>query len=248
MTERPRYKCEPITEALLEIRVEPVGEVNNDVLRKAFSVIADQYPSQPNLVAIHSEVSVGSNVGVSANQVPNGIVCFTADNKQKVEVRPDGFSFGRLAPYTGWENFLAEARRLWEIYRATVQPNTIQQVGVRYINRLDFPRGVFIDDYLNMLPALPDRLQEGMESFFIQTQIKEEELKATISLNEASVPAPNKNTVSFLLDIGIYRSDELKDEQEFLWDVFAEFRKCKNRTFESLITDKTREVLYADHN
>ena len=74
MTERTRYKREPITEALLEIRVEPVGEVNNDILRKAFSVIADQYPSQPNLVAIHSEVSVGSNVGVSANQVPNGIV------------------------------------------------------------------------------------------------------------------------------------------------------------------------------
>ena len=182
-------------------------------------------------------------MGVSANQYQLGIACFTADKKQKMEARPDGFMFSRLAPYTGWEIFLAEARRLWKIYRATVQPKAIQQIGVRYINRLDFAPGIFIDEYLQLLPAMPDSLQKGMEGFFIQTQIREDELKATILLNEASVTPPNENTVSFLLDIGIFRSVELANDEDFLWGLFEQFRESKNRTFESLVTDKTRELL-----
>ncbi len=232
----------------MEIRIQPSVEIKNDILHQAFAVIGEQYPEQPNLVGIQSKVTVGDQMGISANQVPLGIACFTADKKQKMEARPEGFMFSRLAPYTGWEIFLAEARRLWEIYRAIAQPKAIQQVGVRYINRLDFTRGIFIDDYLQLLPALPDQLQNGMEGFFIQTQIREDELKATIVLNEASVPAPNENTVSFLLDIGIFRNVELANDEEFLWGLFEKFRESKNRTFESLITDRTRELLQNANN
>jgi uncharacterized protein (TIGR04255 family) len=243
MTERTRYSRDPITEALLEIRIQPSIEVKNELFHQAFAVIAEQYPEQPNLVGIQSKVIVGDQMGVSANQVQLGIASFTADNKQKMEARPDGFLFSRLAPYTGWEIFLAEARRLWEIYRATVQPKAIQQVGVRYINRLDFIPGIFIGEYLQLLPAMPDSLQKGIEGFFIQTQIREDELKATILLNEASVTPPNENTVSFLLDIGVFRNVELANDEDFLWDLFEKFRGCKNRTFELLITDKTRGLL-----
>ena len=58
------------------------------------------------------------------------------DEKNIFQVRKDGFSHNRLAPYTEWQSFSAEARRLWSIYRDEAGPADIEMIGLNYINEI----------------------------------------------------------------------------------------------------------------
>lgn len=243
MTEATQYNRDPITEALLDIRIVPSVQVTKEGLLAALSPLSADYPESAQLVNLVSEVSVGAEIGASARQIPGGIAHISADKKQMLKAQPDGMTFNRLSPYPGWEAFRDEARRLWNIYRTYTQPQQIKQISVRYINKLNVPGDAFVEDYLNLFPAIPDNLPGPMEGFFIQTQMALPELEAIVLLNEAIVPSSDPGKGSVLLDITILRSTELKDDEEFLWGLFEQFRLRKNQIFESLITDKTRELI-----
>lgn len=243
MTEAMRYNRDPITEALLDIRIAPSVQITQEGLLAALSPLSADYPESGQLLDFVSEFSIGAQVGASVRQAPVGIARLSADKNQMLRAQTDGVTFNRLSPYPGWEAFRDEARRLWNAYCAYTQPQEIRQISVRYINRLDLPGEAFVKEYLNLFPAIPDNLPGPMEGFFIQMQIALPELKATALLNEATVPSPVSEKGSALLDITILRASELKNDEEFLWDLFDQFRMHKNRIFESLITDKTRRLI-----
>lgn len=61
------------------------------------------------------------------------------DEKQVVQVRAQGFSFNRLAPYTTLDDYLAEIARTWKLYCELVDPVEVRIVRLRTINRLLLP-------------------------------------------------------------------------------------------------------------
>ena len=61
------------------------------------------------------------------------------DERQLVQVRVQGFSFNRLAPYTSLDDYLPEIKRTWGLYVDLVKPVQVRQIRVRYINRILLP-------------------------------------------------------------------------------------------------------------
>lgn len=94
-----------------------------------------------------------------------------SDGKQLVQVRAQGFSFNRLAPYTGFDDMLAEVERTWHLYVKIASPVQIRVIRLRYINRILLPLvegRVELDEYLKVGPKLPDEDRLAFSGFLNQ--------------------------------------------------------------------------------
>jgi len=166
------------------------------------------------------------------------------DGLQLFQARPDGFSHNRLKPYKDWVSFCSEARRLWNLYREIVKPDTIEVLGLNYINRIELHRGAEISDYLRAYIQVPAELPQILEVHNFQVQMVDPESQARMSIvvSFGSIDADGK--IPAMLNIQAFRllnkpsADVTEDE---VWATFDRLRDLKNLVFESCITDKVRE-------
>jgi uncharacterized protein (TIGR04255 family) len=244
MQTQKHYSRAPITEALIDIQAQLPQEIKLDILTQVYSSIQTEYPKREEVLMVQGQMIVGESVGATASQSQIGYVVFSNDQKQILQMRLDGFSFSRLAPYDCWESFRDEAKRLWNIYQSLTHPEAIVRLAVRYINRLDIhlPFGD-LKDYLRTYPEVSLDLPQELSGYFMQLQIPQEDLAATLVLNQAIVPPPTPDCVSVLLDLDLFRERDIPNEEIGLWDILEQMHERKNRAFEACITERTRELI-----
>lgn len=251
MTAVQHYSKPPITEALIDLRVEKAESLTLAQLEKCHEGEDKAYPKKGNLSPASAQAQL-MREGQSASFPPAadasqiGYLFKSADGRQIFQVSFEGFTMNWLAPYPGWEVVRDEARRLWNVYRERTRPLKVTRIGVRYINRFDFPGPtVELKDYLltspEVSPCLPQ--QQQLVAFFMQLAIPQSEIKATLLLSETTLPAPTPNISSMALDIHLFRSEELPSDEAAMWGLFDDLRRRKNEIFEACITDKTRELI-----
>lgn len=239
-----RYKRDPIAEAVIDLRVELPSDIDLSTLANIHASLKESYPKQREQHRVLGTMSFGDQVNTSAAQKRIGYVFSNPESKQFFQARIDGFTFSKLAPYQGWDNFCAEARRLWDIYRAAVHPNAVTRIAVRYINRLDLPLPIEdFKDYLRTVPEVSAGLAQGLSSYFMQLQLPQDDLKALLFLNETLLEPSSPQLVSVLLDVDLFRTVDLPADEEGIWALFSQLRIRKNQIFEACITDRTRELI-----
>jgi uncharacterized protein (TIGR04255 family) len=231
----PNYPNPPITEALLDIRVqlpETISLVDLEGLQDRLG----GYPVKRKQMSVEGTFHLGEKVTTLAKQSQLGYVFVSDDGKQIVQPRLNGFTFNRLSPYTGWNDFKGEARRLWTIYRDTVQPLHLVRMAVRYINRLDLPLP-FNDfkEYLRTIPEVSPDMSQGLSGFIMVLDNPQADIGCMLRLTQAMVPAPSPDVASIMLDIDISRTD-VPQEEDRLWEQFEVLRTRKNKVFEASIT------------
>src|SRR5262249_28059408 len=149
----------------------------------------------------------------------------------------------RLPPYCGWDAFRSAALDIWKKWRKLIGPREIERVGLRYINRIDIPVAasglVRIEDYLLLTPTFPDPNQVFF-TYAIQTQMPIDEFVMTV--NTGTAPPALIQHLSYLLDIDVAKINNVPTAEKELWEKIDEMRSHKNTTFESYITDATREL------
>lgn len=244
------YPKAPLTEALIDIRVALPPSMAVTDLAKVRSGEEERYPLEAGHYQLTSQIEINSaerSSATSAKQTQTGHVFRTTDERQVWQVRFDGFTFSRLAPYDRWETMRDEARRLWQLYRQVLQPQSITRIAVRYINRLELPiseeQSLDYKDYLRTGPEVSPGLPQGLAGFFMQLQMPQDDLSAMLILTEATVPSGNARVGSVLLDIDLFREIDLPQDDDSLWLLFERFRVRKNDTFEGSITDRLREMI-----
>jgi uncharacterized protein (TIGR04255 family) len=243
MQPRRRYSRSPITEALIDIQVQLSQEVGLDALAQLGSSIQSEYQKRDNLLILQGQVIAGASVGATASQSHIGYSFSSTDEKQILQVRLDGFTFSRLAPYNCWEIFRDEAKRLWNIYRSLTHIDVIARLSVRYINRIDIPLPVGdLKEYLRTFPEVSSDLPQGLSGYFLQLQIPQADLAATLVLNQALVPPPTSDLVSILLDLDLFRELDIPNKEAEIWDILEQMHEIKNKAFEACITELTREL------
>lgn len=238
------YSRAPLTEALIDIRVELPSEMTLSNLSKVHVGQEENYPRREENIIVHGKMSVGAEVGASATQTSNGYRYLSKDSRQIFQARLDGFTFNRLAPYETWESFREEAHRLWTIYRSIASPKNITRIGVRYINRLDLPVPIKdFKDYLRTFPEISSGMPQGLSGYFMQLQLPQADLNAMLVLNQALIPASAPKMVSVLLDLDLYSETDLPSDEQEIWERFELFRTRKNKVFEACITDRMRRMI-----
>jgi len=245
MPTRPHYSKAPITEAIIDIRVRLPERVRLDDLERLHGVIRADYPGKSSRSLFQGRFEAEEK-GVSASAIkkPMGFLFKSRDEKQIVQARLDGFTMSRLAPYESWEPFRDEARRMWTLYRDAVNPDAATRIAVRYINRIDVPLPCGdLKDYFRTVPEVAPGLPQLLSGLFMQLTIPQNDIGCTTILTEALIEPTTPEVTSVVLDIDLFRSENVPQGDPELWALFETLHDRKNHVFEACITNKTRELI-----
>ena len=236
-----RYRRPPITEAVIEVRVE--GQVHRETIDKLQKRLMDNYPLCQEAQIVDVEFSAAST---KVQQQFQGYRLIGKDGADTILITPASIGTARLAPYEGWEKFIAKGRQNWEEWKRLVGHRKIIRVGVPYINRIDVSdphgTGVRIADYLSFYPQMPEIGLQPMANFALNTVSPLGNGQFKLILNAGSVASPLVKHVSFVLDLDLSGVADLPQKDDNLWAFIDGMRNMKNQVFEGCITDRTREL------
>ncbi len=245
-TQRPTFPHAPITEALLDIRVELPKDIEITDLDAFHDSVRDTYSEKQQRVAFTAGIKVTPNgpSAVPPTAEPNGFIFRSPEGKKLVQARLDGFTFNKLRPYSSWAEFSEEARSLWDKYCNVAKPKKITRIALRYINKIEIPLPfTSFQEYILTLPQLAPTISQTVEQFFMQLVIPYPE-RATIAVINETIERPtNDRKLPFIYDIDVYKQNlNLTCDTANLWDEFNELRNLKNDIFLDSITEKTKEL------
>ncbi len=245
---KQHYPNAPITEAVIDLRVELPPELSVAMLQTVFEGEGERaaYPEREALLREEFQFTVG--VGASSTRQEAGFRFRSNDGKHVCQARIDGFTLSRLKPYEHWETFRAEAQRLWTRYKELAKPVKVTRIAVRYINRIEIPLPLNdFSDWFRTYPEVSSDLPQGLSGYFMQFRMPLDDAKGAAIINQSvldesnGVP-PSDAIVTMLLDIDIFRTAELPSEDVEIWALMDKLAEEKNQVFEASITEKTREL------
>ncbi len=163
------------------------------------------------------------------------------DTKQLVQVRTQGYSFNRLAPYEGLDSYLPEIKRTWLLFVDVTKPLQVRALRLRFINRILLPAEdgqVKLETYLKIGPRLPDEDRMGLEGFMARNAAFDKETGVRVVTLMASQPVEN-DQLPVILDIEVTDDSIVAPDN---WEVIAKrvevLRELKNRVFKGTLEEE----------
>ena len=231
----------PIVEAIVDFRVKLTSgfDVNKFLSLKAS--LAQDYPTSEEKWAYQGEFrfSKEQSQGTVKGTKLLGYLFKSADGKNVVQFRVDGFTFSRLHPYTDWDMVLAEAKKTWELYQDLARPEIVHRLATRYINRMDIPLPIDFEQYLTAAPRIPEGLPQEVTRFFSTVGIVDPDSKILATIIQTMERSKKPKHMSIILDIDAYIVMESGFTTDQIWPNFDLLRTTKNRIFFQSITEKT---------
>jgi uncharacterized protein (TIGR04255 family) len=241
----PKYQYPPIMEAVIELRVN--GVLTLKEREKIAKKLKKDYPNSQEINEVG--INIGPNGAESAVTVnePAKIFRLASDSQSEIIIiSPQSLAVACLAPYPGWDDYLTKVVAAWKIWKSIAGTRVISRVGVRFINRIDIPvngvEKIELEDYLSFFPKVPSFSDSPMENYFIQITKRTSNQLWSTNITSTIQPPPMIGYMSLLLDIDVYRTEEIPLNDEDLWGTISEARELKNGIFCRLITQRTAEL------
>jgi uncharacterized protein (TIGR04255 family) len=159
------------------------------------------------------------------------------DDRQLLQLRMQGFSFNRLAPYSSLDDYLPEIERTWRAYVDLAAPVQIRVIRLRYINRILLTmtaNKVDLDEYLKIGPRSPDGVE--LRGFLTQQVGIEKDTGHHVNL-VLTMQAMENEKLPIILDITVASSTAVQPAD---WATIRasidSLRSLKNRIFLNMLT------------
>jgi uncharacterized protein (TIGR04255 family) len=242
---KPKLRNPPIVEAVFDVDCDLPPALDLAALEQpSRALFADAYPKHQKQHIHEVNIEAAESKPPSATTRRMGIQALqfrSDDEKQLVQVRAQGFSFNRLAPYTSLDDYLPEIERTWRLYADLVSPIRIRALKLRYINRILLPMtksAVDLDKFLKIGPRLPDEEAFTLNGFLSQQSAVEKDTGLQMSL-VLTAQDPEGDKLPVILDITVASaaSTEPTDWSKMKTAIDA-LRRLKNRLFENSLTPK----------
>ena len=246
MSQHPHLNNAPITEALIDIRVQQSKDFDLDKLEDLHNEISSDYPKKKGVVSGEFSFKVdaeGHKVTPSASPTNKGFVFLNQEENRLVQVTADGFTFNMLSPYTNWEEMRDMASPLWNLYAKSSSCLKVTRLALRYINKMNFPLPITsFSDYLITPPTLPEALPQGVSSYLSRLIVQAPDVGARVIVTQAFEGTPIPEILPIILDIDAFKENEYDVFDDHIWGVFEELRVLKNDFFFENLTQKAIEV------
>ncbi len=244
MNEANFYSHAPITEALFDIQVELPKKITISDLEQLSTDISDDYPIKHTRKRFEGkfELKDGQGATESIDLGIDGFLNWSADKKQVVQFRLDGFTFSRLKPYASWDEHFPEFIKNWTLYEKKVSPMLVKRIAVRFINTIEIPSGKpALDDYL-VNSSQPPIKGSVLDNFFnrIEFSLREFDTKAVIT--QTLVQQRDLSSIPIIFDLEVIRKISSLPTTKMLEDLFKALREIKNDIFEASLTQKTKDL------
>lgn len=236
----------PIIEALIDIQVKPSPNTSIDVL-DIHEEVKSKYSKKEEL----HQFTMGVEIKEGKPSPPTGVTgtrrgfrYISSDERFVFQSRIDGFTLSRLKQYDTWEELRDEGRSLWNIYMTKASKPLITRVALRYINKIMIPLPVRdFADYFTTPPVVPQKLPQGVSSFFNRIMIHDSEINASAIITHAMESVSGTGAIPIILDIDVFKSRPEGLTEDEAWESLGNIRDFKNKIFYNLITDRLKEML-----
>ena len=246
MAVRRHLKNAPIREALIDIQFEP--QLSIDALNYFAEAVSSKYDKQTKIW----QQSFGLEIvpeGDSKTISEQAIIGIRFDSEKLghiVQVRVNGFTFSKLAPYKDWEEVKVAAQEAWRDFVKFSKPATVNRVAVRYINALEIPLPINdFSEYLTSSPQVPKELPQGLSAFLqrvVMVEPKTQYAAVVTQALEEPKSATQSNTITIFMDIDCFQVKQFETCNDDLWTTFDGLRDFKNAIFFEYITERTAEL------
>ena len=241
----PDYKHPPITEAVIEIRLE--DSLSKTVIEKIQNRLKKNYESSERLSSLAISFDHKTKEVAKRPEEFAGYKLTSKDQTDVVQLKLNAMACSRLAPYNGWENFESRARENWRIWSSVVKHKKIKRIGVRYLNRIDIPfrkdHKLDVEDYLTIFPKYPEpHLLKSFDKYTMQVTGPFSIEGFHLIINTNVVKSPLIDHCSIVLDLDLSPQGDMPQRNDKVWETINQMRKYKNRAFEMCITDNAREL------
>jgi uncharacterized protein (TIGR04255 family) len=257
MTMGRQYKNAPIVEAIVEFKVDTPEDLA--IMLLADLELGDEFtntnPTYQFQGSLEVEPDSGEVKSAGATSTHLGFTHDTAEREHSVLTSPTSYAFVSRTSYTHWGDFITEAERLWEVYKAAAAPRQVTAIGVRFVNHIPMPtRPVEIKDYLRTSVDLSAYLPQAVSSLFMQVDVPLDEFGVTATITSAILDQSSKHPGgALLLDIDVKAPLQDGDTaapgfNQEVTSTLTKLRLAKNFVFEACITDATRGVIDGYHD
>lgn len=239
MTTYPHLNQAPITEAILDIRVE-AGMADALTATEEFAQgVKGEFPVQRPIEAMATRMAPGKPAKAESQTTAVGRICWNTEETRAVQARTDGFSLNHVKHYGSWKDLRGHAKEMWPRYVALVKPTSVVRIALRYINKLDFPPGDDIAGHLRTKPLLGPNLPGAVAVNFMRVDVPFDNGRRAF-ITEATLPAtPEMTSQSLILDIDAFVLRQMAPGDPALWDELESLREIKNRCFFESLRKKT---------
>jgi len=233
----PRHlKSAPITEALVDLRVEPA--LPDLAALDAFrSETASTFPEIHEQVQIKSVISLAQ--AVPAERRPTGYMMRSADKTRVVQAQLGGLTVSQLAPYTKWDDLRDLAKSVAGTYFANAGSRSITRWALRFINKIEVPRGAELGQYFRVAPFLQPDFPQALEGAFLRFVIPYEGARVILTQVSGEVSSSSSDRIAVILDIDAFKVGPIPSEGDALWASLEQLREIKNKVFFGCLTEKT---------
>lgn len=242
MTEKPLgppYDAPPIIEAVVQFRYsEPLSKSMFNKLRKRMK---REYSNE--LAQFSKGVRVDFETEKASFSVESQSRLSSPDEADVLVVSESSLSWSRLAPYQGWVPFWERVQRDARFAHEISGFRKLEQMGVRYINRIDIPvegEITWYEHYLTINLTLPP-FCEPVNNYGWRFERDYTDLGLRAIVQSATIAPEIPQHAAFLLDIDVVAMHDLPNKLDEMGGLLSKMRKLKNDIFELSITDKARD-------
>jgi uncharacterized protein (TIGR04255 family) len=245
-----KYANPPIDEAVCQFTLAEPVNWSASTPGHLFESLKDRYPGLPSQQQL-----------LQANLTPGGgiispelalthnerVVFIDEKNEGRLSVGPRIVSLHRAQPYIGFEEELLPRvkRDVPAVLELLEHTPAFSAVSVRYINKIVIRENHFdlveYFTYWGASSALPEPFDGEISGFFYRIGGNRSLRPETLTLTFGSVDAP-KDSAAFILDIDLTHNFEESLDTKGAITRLIELKALENQIFESLLTDKCREL------
>jgi len=242
----PNLPRAPIVEGLVQMLFKPRQGAHMGDLKAFAERMRQRYPTCKDLREVRGQFTVTA-VGDGAQSIASEVVGYRLERQEPnfvVHAKIGELLVSRLKQYKDWEELISETKLVLAEYASICAPEVIIRVATRFVNEIRLPlKDLDFDDYLAIGPRVPPSLPQLVDQFWSRVVIPDPETGASIAMTQATGSSdPAANTLSILMDIDVYKEQELVTGEEKVWQLLGKMRDLKNRTFFGALTPKAIQL------
>lgn len=239
------YKNPSIVEALCEVAFRPRSRWDMTVFGRFYDLVRDSYPNREAGEAV--ETDVGKVQGGIRQQVRHSprMRFFSSDRNRVLQVGPNLLVANVLRPYPGWASFKPDIIHALSAYYESADPDQIEHLTLRYIDRLEIPRRDFhqLDKWIACDGStFPRRLASTDQGLAFRLETVDTPFRRLDIALGLGFPDRDADCVVLMLDMSQTRLESRSDSagRETLLD---EMHGALVMTFENCIRDPWRNLM-----
>jgi len=237
----------PVALAVFQIKFSE-SCIEMDEYKSYFDILHQELPllfeNITGKVNINGTPAIGiTKVSATTNNRLESYILSSQDQKIKLELGHDSFTYNDENQYSGWDKFAQNILHYLDILEKLLVNKVVARISIRFINKFIFEDFQNPTDYFKTIISSTDKngfvyplLTYG---FRFTLQVPNTSIYSIIHHN---VDKTDMNQYLYILDIDVINNINLIYTKQSIVDSLKQLRGAKNNIFFDTITSKTIEL------